>query len=300
MMLFIAGPLLNGVAASGTILLDYAMAQMPDAGVIAIEVLSGSRRNGGSPMRGLSGRRALLTGGASGIGRATAIRLAEEGCRVGILDIDEAGAAATAAQCSGRAWARRTDITDRAQVEAAVARFEGEVGPVDFLANVAGWDLVRSFVDTDTALWDRIIGINLYGPLHLHHAVLPGMAKRGFGRVVNVASDAGRVGSSGEAVYSACKGGIIAFTKTMARELARQGVLLNVICPGPTDTPLFDSIKAASPDGSRIAEALARAVPLRRIGKPEDYPGIIAFLFSDDAAYITGQTISISGGLTMS
>jgi 2-hydroxycyclohexanecarboxyl-CoA dehydrogenase len=251
-------------------------------------------------MRGLSGRGALLTGGASGIGRATAIRLAAEGCRVGILDIDEAGAAETAAQCAGPVWISRTDIADRAQVDAAVARFEGEVGPIDFLANIAGWDVIRNFLDSDKALWDRIIGINLYGPLNLHHVVLPGMVRRGFGRVVNVASDAGRVGSSGEAVYSACKGGIIAFTKTMARELARQGVTLNAICPGPTDTPLFDSIKAASPDGARIADALARAVPLRRIGTPGDYPGVVAFLLSDDAAYITGQTLSVSGGLTMS
>jgi 2-hydroxycyclohexanecarboxyl-CoA dehydrogenase len=250
-------------------------------------------------MRGLAGRRALLTGGASGIGRATAIRLAEEGCRVGILDIDAVGAAETAARCAGEVWTRRTDIADRAQVETAVARFESEVGPVDFLANIAGWDLVRNFLDTDTALWDRVIGINLYGPLHLHHVVLPGMARRGFGRVVNVSSDAGRVGSSGEAVYAACKGGIIAFTKTMARELARHGVTLNVLCPGPTDTPLFASVKAASPEGARIAEALARAVPLRRIGRPEDYPGAIAFLLSDDAAYVTGQTLSVSGGLTM-
>jgi 2-hydroxycyclohexanecarboxyl-CoA dehydrogenase len=251
-------------------------------------------------MRGLSGRRALLTGGASGIGRAAAIRLAEEGCRVGILDIDEAGAAQTAGQCAGGAWIRHTDITDRAQVERAVARFEAEVGPVDFLANIAGWDVLHNFLDTDRVLWDRIIAINLYGPLHLHHVVLPGMARRGFGRVVNVASDAGRVGSSGEAVYSACKGGVIAFTKTMARELARSGVTLNVLCPGPTDTPLFASIKAASADGARIAEALARAVPLRRIGRPDDYPGAIAFLLSDDASYITGQTLSVSGGLTMS
>jgi 2-hydroxycyclohexanecarboxyl-CoA dehydrogenase len=130
--------------------------------------------------------------------------------------------------------------------------------------------------------------------------VLPGMLRRGFGRVVNIASDAGRVGSSGEAVYSACKGGIIAFTKTMAREVARKGITLNVICPGPTDTPLFDSVKAASPDGAKIAEAMARAVPLKRIGAPDDYPGMIAFLLSDDAAYITGQVISVSGGLTMS
>jgi 2-hydroxycyclohexanecarboxyl-CoA dehydrogenase len=156
-----------------------------------------------------------------------------------------------------------------------------------------------NFLDTDTALWDKIIAINLYGPLHMHHVVVRGMAERGFGRVVNVASDAGRVGSSGEAVYSACKGGIIAFTKTLARELARRNVTLNVLCPGPTDTPLFDAFKAASPGGAKIGEALARAVPMRRIGTPEDYPGIIAFLLSDDAGYMTGQTISVSGGLTM-
>ena len=251
-------------------------------------------------MRGLSGRRVLLTGGASGIGRATAIRLSEEGCHVGILDVDEAGVAQTVEYCSGGAWFRRTDITDRGNVEAAVAGFENGVGPVDFLANVAGWDVIRNFLDTDVALWDKVIRINLYGPLHLHHVVLPGMVQRGFGRVVNVSSDAGRVGSSGEAVYAACKGGIIAFTKTMAREVARKGVTLNALCPGPTDTPLFDSVKAASPDGAKIGEAMARAIPLKRIGQPEDYPGTIAFLLSDDAAYITGQTISVSGGLTMS
>src|SRR6202044_3134130 len=135
-------------------------------------------------------------------------------------------------------------------------------------ASVAGWERPMNFLDTDTTLWDKIIAINLYGPLNMHHVVARGMAERGFGRVVNVASDAGRVGSSGEAVYSACKGGIIAFTKTMAREMARSGVTLNVLCPGPTDTPLFDSIKAATADGAKIAEGLARAIPLRRIGQP--------------------------------
>jgi 2-hydroxycyclohexanecarboxyl-CoA dehydrogenase len=251
-------------------------------------------------MRGLTGQRVLLTGGASGIGRATAVRLAEEGCKVGILDIDAEGAVTTANLCAGGAWVRRTDIADRASVESAVAVFEQDVGPIDGLANIAGWDVITHFLDTDVPLWDRIIAINLYGPLHLHHVVLPLMAQRHSGRVVNVSSDAGRVGSSGEAVYSACKGGIIAFTKTMAREMARSGVTLNVLCPGPTDTPLFDSIKAATADGAKIAEGLARAIPLRRIGQPNDYPGLIAFLLSDDAAYITGQTISVSGGLTMS
>lgn len=249
-------------------------------------------------MRGLSGKRVLLTGGGSGIGRATALRLATEGCAVGIVDIDEAGARETASRCDGRAMVLRTDITDRAQVEAAVARFAAD-GPIDLMANIAGWDVMRNFLETDPALWDRIIAINLYGPLHMHHVVLPLMVARGFGRVVNVSSDAGRVGSSGEAVYAACKGGIIAFTKTMARELARKGVTLNSLCPGPTDTPLFDAVRAASPEGAKIGEAMARAIPLKRIGVPEDYPGTIAFLLSDDAAYITGQVISVSGGLTM-
>jgi 2-hydroxycyclohexanecarboxyl-CoA dehydrogenase len=192
-----------------------------------------------------------------------------------------------------------TDIADRGSVERSAAAFERDAGPAELLANVAGWDRMVNFLDTDPAFWDKIIAINLYGPLHMHHVVVRGMAERGFGRVVNVASDAGRVGSSGEAVYSACKGGIIAFTKTLARELARRDVTLNVLCPGPTDTPLFDAIKAESASAARIGEALARAIPLRRIGTPEDYPGTIAFLLSDDAAYITGQTISVSGGLTM-
>jgi 2-hydroxycyclohexanecarboxyl-CoA dehydrogenase len=137
------------------------------------------------------------------------------------------------------------------------------------------------------------------GPIHLHHTVVAHMAERGAGCVVNIASDAGRVGSSGEAVYSACKGGIIAFTKTLARELTRKGIRLNVVCPGPTDTPLFDVFKSSSGDGEKLASGLERAIPMRRLGRPDDYPGIVAFLLSDDAGYITGQTISVSGGLTM-
>jgi 2-hydroxycyclohexanecarboxyl-CoA dehydrogenase len=250
-------------------------------------------------MRGLTGKRAIVTGGGSGIGRATVLRLVSEGCEVGIFDIDEAGAEATIALAGGHAKAYPTDIADRTAVEQSVAAFERDTGPADLLANVAGWERPMNFLDTDTTLWDKIIAINLYGPLHMHHVVVRGMADRGFGRVVNVASDAGRVGSSGEAVYSACKGGIIAFTKTLARELARRNVTLNVLCPGPTDTPLFDAFKAASPGGAKLGEALARAVPMRRIGTPEDYPGIVAFLLSDDAGYMTGQTISVSGGLTM-
>jgi 2-hydroxycyclohexanecarboxyl-CoA dehydrogenase len=223
------------------------------------------------------------------------VRLADEGCVLGIFDVNEDGARATALRCK-HAIAYRVNITDQEQIVAAVASFEKACGPVEGLANVAGWDTPAEFLDTDRALWDKIVQINLYGPLNMHHAVVRGMATRGFGRVVNVASDAGRVGSSGEAVYAACKGGIIAFTKTLARELARKGVTLNVLCPGPTETPLFANFRAASPT---IGEALARAIPLRRLGQPADYAGMIAFLLSDDAGYMTGQTISVSGGLTM-
>lgn len=252
-------------------------------------------------MRGLQDKAIILTGGASGIGRDAAIRLAEEGARVGIFDLDEAGAQATVERIGAdRAAAYRVDISDRDQVTTALAAFEARFGPTQGLANVAGWDSARLFMDTDPAVWDKIIRINLYGSLVMHHVVVRGMAERGFGRVVNVSSDAGRVGSSGESVYAACKGGIIAFTKTLARELARSGVTLNVLCPGPTDTPLFADFTKDMAGGDRLAEGLAKAIPLRRLGRPDDYAGMIAFLLSDDAAFMTGQTISISGGLTMS
>lgn len=253
-------------------------------------------------MRGLADRIAVVTGGASGIGRAIALRLAEEGARPVIFDIDAAGAAAVAEEArsgGGQAASQACDITDYGSVQAAVAATERDVGAIDFLVNNAGWDLPVPFLDSDPAFWAKVIGINLMGPIHMHHAVLARMAARGAGRVVNIASDAGRVGSSGEAVYSACKGGVIAFTKTLARELTRKGIRLNTVCPGPTDTPLFDVFKSASADGEKIAAGLERAIPMRRLGRPDDYPGIVAFLLSDDADYITGQTISVSGGLTM-
>lgn len=253
-------------------------------------------------MRGLKDKRVVITGGASGIGRATTLRLAEEGCVVALFDLNDTAAAGVAEEAKtsgGKVIPFKVDITDRQSIEDAVTQFEAEHGHVELLANVAGWDLPVPFLETEREFWDKVIQINLYGPLNMHHVIVRGMAQRGFGRVVNIASDAGRVGSSGEAVYSACKGGVIAFTKTVARELARSGVVLNVVAPGPTDTPLFDGFKAASPVGGKIAEGLARAIPLQRLGVPEDYPGMIAFLLSDDAAFITGQVISVSGGLTM-
>ena len=248
-------------------------------------------------MRGLKGQRVVVTGGASGIGRATAIRLADEGCRVAVFDLDERGATETRSMCGANSSAVRVyhvDIADYGQVESAVRTFEADLGPVGLLANIAGWDQAKPFIDTDVALWNKIIAINLYGPLNLHHVIAKGMAERKFGRIVNVASDAGRVGSSGEAVYSACKGGIASFTKTLARELAKSGVIVNVVCPGPTDTPLFRSF-----GDQKLADALARAIPMGRLGAPDDCAGMIAFLLSDDARFMTGQTVSVSGGLTM-
>jgi 2-hydroxycyclohexanecarboxyl-CoA dehydrogenase len=230
------------------------------------------------------------------------LRLGEEGCRVGIFDVNGDGARETAgmlAASGGRGLARKVDITDFDAVAAAVAALEAEAGPIHILVNNAGWDRVVPFLQSDRALWRKVIEINLYGPLNLHYAVLPGMVQRGGGKVVNIASDAGRVGSSGEAVYSACKGGIVAFTKTLARELATSNVQLNTVCPGPTDTPLLAAVASGSDAGPKIVEGLKRAIPMRRLGRPDDYPGMVAFLASADADYITGQTISVSGGLTM-
>lgn len=252
-------------------------------------------------MRGLKDRTVVVTGGANGIGAAIARRLAEEGCAVGILDLDAAAGEKVAGEIAAggaRASFYAADITDYGAVSRAVEQLEAGCGPVAFLVNNAGWDRALSFLDSAPDFWRKVVDINLFGPLNVNHVVLRGMSARGFGRVVNIASDAGRVGSSGEAVYSACKGGIIAFTKTVARELVGKGVILNTICPGPTDTAILRSF-LEGPDGTRIAEGLKRAIPMRRLGVPEDYPGLVAFLLSDDAAYITGQTISVSGGLTM-
>jgi len=253
-------------------------------------------------MQRLSGRTAIVTGGGGGIGGATCRRLAREGAAVGVLDLDPEAAGAVAAAIEaegGRALALRCDITRRVEVDAAVAAVESGLGPVDVLVNNAGWDIFKPFAKTEPAEWDRLIAINLVGALHMHHAVLPGMAARKSGRIVNIASDAARAGSSGEAVYAACKGGLVAFSKTIAREHARHGITVNVVCPGPTDTALFASYKEGAGNPEKLVEAFTRAIPLGRIGQPEDLPGAILFFASDDAAYVTGQVLSVSGGLTM-
>ncbi len=244
----------------------------------------------------------IVTGGAGGIGGATCRRFAQAGARVAILDLNVDAAQSLAreiAASGGRAEAIRCDITDAASVRNAVATTIEHLGPIDVLVNNAGWDVFRPFLKTDPALWAQLIAVNLIGALHMHHAVLPGMVERRQGRIVNVSSDAARVGSSGEAVYAACKGGLVAFSKTLAREHARHGITVNVVCPGPTDTALFDGFKNAAGNPEKLVQAFERSIPLGRIGKPDDLPGAILFFASDDAAYITGQVLSVSGGLTM-
>jgi 2-hydroxycyclohexanecarboxyl-CoA dehydrogenase len=253
-------------------------------------------------MRGLEGKAAIVTGGGGGIGSAICKRLGVAGARVGVFDRDMSAAQRTVEALvaeGAMAKAYEVDITDHAAVVRAVETFESDIGPTDVLVNNAGWDKFAYFLTTEPDLWRKIIAINLEGPINLHHAVLKGMQARRSGRVVNIASDAGRVGSSMEAVYSGAKGGIIAFTKTMAREMARSGVTLNVVCPGPTETPLLHALTGSGDQGARVHEGLKRAIPLGRVGQPEDIAGMVAFLASDEAAYITGQVISISGGLTM-
>jgi 2-hydroxycyclohexanecarboxyl-CoA dehydrogenase len=252
-------------------------------------------------MRGLKDKLAIVTGGGGAIGTALCRRFAEEGARVAVLDLNgeaaqRVAAAISAAGGTARAWT--VDISDHEAVNRAVAAIESEMGGIDILVNNAGWDQGAFFLQTEKPFWDKVVAINCYGPINMHHAVLRRMSERGHGRVVNISSDAGRVGSSMEAVYSFCKGGIIAFSKTMAREMARQQITVNVVCPGPTATPLLDNL-ATGEKGERIKAALVKAVPFGRVGQPEDLPGIVCFLSSDDAAFITGQVISVSGGLTM-
>lgn len=253
-------------------------------------------------MRGLKDSTVVVTGGGGGIGGAACRRFAEAGSRVAVLDIDLAAAeriAAEIAAAGGTAHAFACDIRDHAVVVATIAAVEAALGPVGVLVNNAGWDVFRLFKDSTPEEWQKLIAINLVGPLNMHHAVLPGMLERRHGRIVNIASDAARVGSTGEAVYAACKSGLLGFSKTLAREHARHGITVNVVCPGATNTALFAEYKRGAGNPDKLEEAFRRAVPMGRIGEPEDLPGAILFFASDDAAYVTGQVLSVSGGLTM-
>ncbi len=246
----------------------------------------------------LKDRVALVTGGASGIGAAIARRFAAEGARVAILDLElpmEERIVAEIGAAGGQALAASADVTDSGQVRAAVEAAR-QLGPIDVLVSNAGWERAMPFVETDEALWDKLLAINLKGHIICARAVLDEMIERRSGRIIFTASDAGRVGSTGEAVYSGAKGGVIAFAKTLARETARYGLNVNVVCPGPTETPILQEMAAANP---RLVEALRNAIPFRRLAQPDDIAGAFVFFASDDASYITGQTLSVSGGLTM-
>jgi 2-hydroxycyclohexanecarboxyl-CoA dehydrogenase len=250
----------------------------------------------------MTNRVAMVTGGAQGIGRGIATALAGQGFRVAIADLNLATADQTAkelTEAGGTVLAVETDVTQTASVRTAVQAVEAELGPVEVVVNNAGWDDFMPFVATTEEFWDKVLEINFKGALRVTHAVVPGMMERAFGRVINIGSDAGRVGSSLEAVYSGAKGGLIAFTKTLAREVATKGVTANAVCPGPTDTPMLRNFASNAGDAEKVIGGMTRAVPMKRLGRPEDIGPAVAFLASDEAAFITGQTLSVSGGLTM-
>jgi NAD(P)-dependent dehydrogenase (short-subunit alcohol dehydrogenase family) len=241
----------------------------------------------------LEGRRALVTGGASGIGAAVARRLAAEGADVVIGDLNADAGAEVAGEIGARA--AYLDVTSPASAKEVT----GEHGPFAILVNNAGTDEFGFFTETDPGLWERLLAVNLVGVLACTHAVLPAMQEAGYGRIVNIASEAGRVGSKGSAVYSAAKGGVIAFTKTIARENARFGVTANAIAPGPIDTPLLRGALEFGELGEKVIETMKSATQLRRLGRPEEVAAAVAFLASEDASYVTGETLGVSGGLGM-
>jgi 2-hydroxycyclohexanecarboxyl-CoA dehydrogenase len=246
----------------------------------------------------LEGRIALVTGGAGGIGAATCRRLGAEGARVAVTDMNAAGAKDVAGELNGMSY--ELDVRDGESIAAAVRAAEEELGPIDILVNNAGYDEFGFFVNTDEAMWDRVLGVNLRGVIAVTHAVLPGMQERRGGRIVNVASEAGRVGSSGSGIYSAAKAGVIGFTKAIARESARYGVTCNAVAPGPIETPLLMQAPQVLGDvGQKLVDTMVGSTVLRRLGQPDEVAAAITFLASDDASFVTGQALGVSGGLAM-
>jgi 2-hydroxycyclohexanecarboxyl-CoA dehydrogenase len=247
----------------------------------------------------LEGKVAIVTGGGSGIGRAICLRLAGEGAKVAVADIRLAGAEETARLAGENGvMAERGDVTDLNDMKRLAADVRERWGRIDVLVNNAGWDKVEPFLQSAPETWEKVMAVNLRGPINCCAAVLPVMVEQGGGSIVSISSDAGRVGSSGEAVYSACKAGIIGFSKTIAREVARHHIRVNVVCPGPTKTALLDEITGGE-QGERIIESMVRQVPFRRLGEPEDIAGAVAYFASEDAAFVTGQVLSIDGGFKM-
>ncbi|MCP3991306.1 MAG: SDR family oxidoreductase [Actinomycetia bacterium] len=247
-------------------------------------------------------RVALVTGGGRGIGRQICLALAADERKVAVADLrhEEAGETVAAVEAEGgTAIFVPMDVTDSDSVADGLLQVIDELGSIEILVNCAGWDDLKPFVETDEAFWDRVVEVNYKGVLRTTHGCLPSMIEAGFGRIVNIGSDAGRVGSSLEAVYSGAKGATIAFTKTIAREVARSGITANTVCPGPTATPLLAEIADATSDGGKILGAMARAVPMKRVGEPEEVASAVAYFASEQAGFVTGQTLSVSGGLTM-
>jgi 2-hydroxycyclohexanecarboxyl-CoA dehydrogenase len=244
----------------------------------------------------MRGRVALVTGGSGGIGAALCERLAAEGARVAVTDMNLAGAQEVADEIGGAAY--ELDVRSEESIRAAIGGTESDLGPIDVLVNNAGYDEWGFFTKTDPELWDRVLAVNLRGVIAVTHAVLPGMQERRRGRIVNTASEAGRVGSSGSAIYSAAKAGVIGFTKAIAIENGRYGITSNAVAPGPIETPLLMAAPDAMGDlGKRLVENMVGATNLRRLGQPDEVAAAIAFLASDDASYITGQVLGVSGGL---
>jgi 2-hydroxycyclohexanecarboxyl-CoA dehydrogenase len=250
----------------------------------------------------LTNKTAIVTGGARGIGKGICEMLAKQGARVVIADllIDMAVACAAEIENSGgKAIAVRTDITDLASVQAMVEAVKGEFGPVDILVNNAGWDRMKPFIETTPDFWSKVIDINFKGVLNTTYSVANDMIAQNSGKIINIASDAARVGSMGESVYAGTKGAVISFSKTMAREFARNKINVNVICPGPTPTPLLDDMKAEDAFAGKVLSGMDKIIPLKRMGTADDIAAAVVFFASEEANFITGQVLSVSGGLTM-
>lgn len=253
-------------------------------------------------MRGIEGKTVIVTGGGGGIGAPTCMRFAQEGARVVVMDVNATAAQETVQKIQnsgGQALACAVDLRDAAKTAGEIARIEEDFGEIDILVNGVGWDVFTPFLKSGPDFWTKIIDINLRSVLNITHPVLASMVTRRSGKIVSLASDAARGGSSGESVYAACKAGIIAFSKTLAREHARHGISVNVVCPGVTETVMLEAFMEEAGDKEKLRQAFARAVPMGRLGQPEDLPGAIVFFASDDANFITGQVLSVSGGLTM-